>query len=90
MFMKTAPENIDPEKHPDLACIQSIIHDDDRTPEGVRTSAKQFISYFIFVLIVSLCKQCTSFKLEFNTVQLNLLFFLRESRKSKGWGEWLL
>ncbi|XP_050969473.1 tetratricopeptide repeat protein 4 [Labeo rohita] len=33
MFMKTAPENIDPEKHPDLACIQSIIHDDDRTPE---------------------------------------------------------
>lgn len=35
MFMKTAPESIDPEKHPDLACIQSIIHDDDRTPEGV-------------------------------------------------------
>uniref|UniRef100_A0A672M0U6 Tetratricopeptide repeat domain 4 n=1 Tax=Sinocyclocheilus grahami TaxID=75366 RepID=A0A672M0U6_SINGR len=34
MFMKTTPENIDPEKHPDLACIQSIIHDDDRTPEG--------------------------------------------------------
>lgn len=33
MFMKTAPENIDPEKNPDLACIQSIIHDDDRTPE---------------------------------------------------------
>uniref|UniRef100_A0A672M0K4 Tetratricopeptide repeat domain 4 n=1 Tax=Sinocyclocheilus grahami TaxID=75366 RepID=A0A672M0K4_SINGR len=33
MFMKTTPENIDPEKHPDLACIQSIIHDDDRTPE---------------------------------------------------------
>lgn len=34
MFMKTAPEEIDPLKHPDLACIQSIIHDDDRTPEG--------------------------------------------------------
>ncbi|CAM4625048.1 hypothetical protein PO909_005672 [Leuciscus waleckii] len=33
MFMKTAPEIIDPEKNPDLACIQSIIHDDDRTPE---------------------------------------------------------
>ncbi|XP_073708744.1 tetratricopeptide repeat protein 4 [Garra rufa] len=33
MFMKTAPESIDPEKNPDLACIQSIIHDDDRTPE---------------------------------------------------------
>lgn len=40
MFMKTAPENIDPEKHPDLACIQSIIHDDDRTPEEKARSLK--------------------------------------------------
>lgn len=40
MFMKTAPENIDPEKHPDLACIQSIIHDDDRTPEEKAGSLK--------------------------------------------------
>uniref|UniRef100_A0A6Q2ZCN9 Cns1/TTC4 wheel domain-containing protein n=1 Tax=Esox lucius TaxID=8010 RepID=A0A6Q2ZCN9_ESOLU len=30
MFMKTAPEDIDPLKHPELAAIQSIIHDDDR------------------------------------------------------------
>lgn len=35
MFMKTAPEEIDPATHPDLACIQSIIHDDDRPPEGI-------------------------------------------------------
>uniref|UniRef100_A0A8C2D9J0 Tetratricopeptide repeat domain 4 n=1 Tax=Cyprinus carpio TaxID=7962 RepID=A0A8C2D9J0_CYPCA len=40
MFMKTAPENIDPEKQPDLACIQSIIHDDDRTPEEKARSLK--------------------------------------------------
>ncbi|TRY58421.1 hypothetical protein DNTS_002049 [Danionella cerebrum] len=40
MFMKTAPENIDPEKHPDLACIQSIIHDDERTPEEQARSLK--------------------------------------------------
>ncbi|KAL4634935.1 tetratricopeptide repeat protein 4 [Arapaima gigas] len=33
MFMKTAPEEIDPKKHPELACLQSIIHDDDRPPE---------------------------------------------------------
>uniref|UniRef100_A0A8C9QPL3 Tetratricopeptide repeat domain 4 n=2 Tax=Scleropages formosus TaxID=113540 RepID=A0A8C9QPL3_SCLFO len=33
MFMKTAPEEIDPEKHPELACLQSIIHDDERGPE---------------------------------------------------------
>ncbi|XP_056133600.1 tetratricopeptide repeat protein 4 [Lampris incognitus] len=33
MFMKKAPEEIDPVTHPDLACLQSIIHDDDRPPE---------------------------------------------------------
>lgn len=33
MFMKTAPEEIDPQKYPELACLQSIIHDDDRPPE---------------------------------------------------------
>lgn len=34
--MKAAPEDIDPIKHPDLACIQSIIHDDDGPPDGMR------------------------------------------------------
>ncbi|XP_028301163.1 tetratricopeptide repeat protein 4 [Gouania willdenowi] len=33
MFMKKAPEEIDPQKHPELACIQSILHDEDRPPE---------------------------------------------------------
>ncbi|KAG5850046.1 hypothetical protein ANANG_G00078100 [Anguilla anguilla] len=33
MFMKTAPEEIDPQKFPELACLQSIIHDDDRPLE---------------------------------------------------------
>ncbi|XP_071398762.1 tetratricopeptide repeat protein 4 isoform X2 [Centroberyx affinis] len=33
MFMKTAPEEINPQTHPELACLQSIIHDDDRPPE---------------------------------------------------------
>lgn len=32
--MKTAPEEIDPKNYPELACLQSIIHDDDRSPEG--------------------------------------------------------
>uniref|UniRef100_W5KS90 Tetratricopeptide repeat domain 4 n=1 Tax=Astyanax mexicanus TaxID=7994 RepID=W5KS90_ASTMX len=40
MFMKTAPEEIDPLKNPDLACIQSIIHDDDRPPEEQAKSLK--------------------------------------------------
>ncbi|XP_062854149.1 tetratricopeptide repeat protein 4 [Trichomycterus rosablanca] len=40
MFMKSAPEEIDPVKHPDLACIQSIIHDDDRPPEEQARSLK--------------------------------------------------
>ncbi|KAL2090211.1 hypothetical protein ACEWY4_014899 [Coilia grayii] len=40
MFMKNAPEEVDPATHPELACIQSIIHDDDRTPEEKAQSLK--------------------------------------------------
>ncbi|KAJ8278984.1 hypothetical protein COCON_G00060500 [Conger conger] len=40
MFMKTTPEEIDPQKYPDLACLQSIIHDDDRPPEEQARSLK--------------------------------------------------
>lgn len=32
--MKSFPEDFDPQKYPDLACIQAILHDEDRTPEG--------------------------------------------------------
>ena len=28
--MKSAPEEIDPREYPELACLQSIIHDEDR------------------------------------------------------------
>ncbi|KAM6921890.1 tetratricopeptide repeat protein 4 [Xenentodon cancila] len=40
MFMKTAPEEIDPQQYPELACIQSIIHDEDRPPEEQAKSLK--------------------------------------------------
>ncbi|XP_029002424.1 tetratricopeptide repeat protein 4 [Betta splendens] len=40
MFMKTAPEEIDPQKYPELACLQAIIHDEDRTPEEQAKSLK--------------------------------------------------
>ncbi|XP_019953904.2 tetratricopeptide repeat protein 4 [Paralichthys olivaceus] len=33
MFMKSLPDEIDPNKYPELACIQSIIHSEDRSPE---------------------------------------------------------
>ncbi|ELK06188.1 tetratricopeptide repeat protein 4 isoform X1 [Pteropus alecto] len=33
LFMKKAPSDIDPEENPDLACLQSIIFDDERSPE---------------------------------------------------------
>ncbi|XP_054429611.1 tetratricopeptide repeat protein 4 [Pteronotus mesoamericanus] len=33
LFMKKAPSEIDPKKNPDLACLQSIIFDDERPPE---------------------------------------------------------
>ncbi|XP_023250357.1 tetratricopeptide repeat protein 4 [Seriola lalandi dorsalis] len=40
MFMKTAPEEIDPQKYPELACLQAIIHDEDRPPEEQAQSLK--------------------------------------------------
>ncbi|XP_066232476.1 tetratricopeptide repeat protein 4 [Saccopteryx leptura] len=33
LFMKKAPSEIDPRENPDLACLQSIIFDDERPPE---------------------------------------------------------
>lgn len=35
LFMKKAPSEIDPKENPDLACLQSIIFDDERPPEGI-------------------------------------------------------
>ncbi|XP_061680581.1 tetratricopeptide repeat protein 4 isoform X2 [Syngnathoides biaculeatus] len=40
MFMKTVPEEIDPKEYPELAHIQAIIHDEDRTPEEKAQSLK--------------------------------------------------
>jgi len=34
MFMKEAPEEIDPQQYPELACLQALIHDQDRPPAG--------------------------------------------------------
>ncbi|XP_074121955.1 tetratricopeptide repeat protein 4 isoform X2 [Sminthopsis crassicaudata] len=33
MFMKKAPAEINPQENPDLACLQSLIFDDERPPE---------------------------------------------------------
>ncbi|XP_011829220.1 tetratricopeptide repeat protein 4 isoform X1 [Macaca mulatta] len=33
LFMKRAPSEIDPRENPDLACLQSIIFDEERSPE---------------------------------------------------------
>lgn len=35
LFMKKAPSEIDPKENPDLACLQSIIFDEERFPEGI-------------------------------------------------------
>lgn len=40
MFMTKAPENFDPKEYPDLACIQAIVHDEDRSPEEKAQSLK--------------------------------------------------
>ncbi|XP_076026310.1 tetratricopeptide repeat protein 4 [Genypterus blacodes] len=47
LFMKSIPDEIDPMKYPDLACLQAIIHDDDRTPEEqVRNLKDEANEYF--------------------------------------------
>ncbi|XP_060087854.1 tetratricopeptide repeat protein 4 isoform X2 [Heteronotia binoei] len=40
MFMKTAPSEIDPKQNPDLACLQSIIFDEEQTLEEQAKSYK--------------------------------------------------
>ncbi|XP_053325215.1 tetratricopeptide repeat protein 4 [Spea bombifrons] len=40
MFMKKAPQEIDPEKAPELACLQSILFDEDRPLEEQAESFK--------------------------------------------------
>ncbi|XP_019730776.1 tetratricopeptide repeat protein 4 [Hippocampus comes] len=40
MFMKTVPDEIDPNEYPELAHIQAIIHDEDRTPAEKAQSLK--------------------------------------------------
>ncbi|KAM7388108.1 hypothetical protein PAMP_024309 [Pampus punctatissimus] len=40
MFMKSAPEEIDPREYPELACLQAIVHDEDRPPEEQAQSMK--------------------------------------------------
>uniref|UniRef100_A0A8D3BY99 Tetratricopeptide repeat domain 4 n=1 Tax=Scophthalmus maximus TaxID=52904 RepID=A0A8D3BY99_SCOMX len=40
MFMKKAPEEIDPHQYPELACLQAMIHDEDRSPEEQAKSLK--------------------------------------------------
>ncbi|XP_057567882.1 tetratricopeptide repeat protein 4 isoform X1 [Hippopotamus amphibius kiboko] len=47
LFMKKAPSEIDPKKNPDLACLQSIIFDEERSPEEqARTYKGEGNDYF--------------------------------------------
>ncbi|XP_067893058.1 tetratricopeptide repeat protein 4 [Heterodontus francisci] len=40
MFMKKAPEEFDPLEHPELACIQTILYDEDQSPEDLAKTYK--------------------------------------------------
>ncbi|XP_048457652.1 tetratricopeptide repeat protein 4 isoform X2 [Rhincodon typus] len=40
MFMKKPPEELDPLKHPELACIQSMLYDEDQSPEELAKTYK--------------------------------------------------
>lgn len=47
--MKSAPEEIDPVKYPELACLQAIVHDEERPPEG--RGGHTFKSLKLFTLL---------------------------------------
>lgn len=50
LFMKQAPSEVDPRENPDLACLQSIIFDEERSPEGTfRDSRVRFCLHWIEV-----------------------------------------
>lgn len=62
MFMKKAPDEIDPEKYPELACLQAIVHDEDRPPEGRRPGEqnkviRKAVFWIIIPTITPQCKQ---------------------------------
>uniref|UniRef100_A0A3B4BEC2 Cns1/TTC4 wheel domain-containing protein n=1 Tax=Periophthalmus magnuspinnatus TaxID=409849 RepID=A0A3B4BEC2_9GOBI len=47
IFMTKAPDEIDPKKYPELVALQSMIHDEDRTPEEKAEDLKnEGTSYF--------------------------------------------
>ena len=45
--MKKAPEVIDPKVHPEWACIQALINDEDTTPEG-KCDSNAFTKFHLF------------------------------------------
>nr|XP_008107598.1 PREDICTED: tetratricopeptide repeat protein 4 isoform X1 [Anolis carolinensis] len=75
MFMKKAPSEIDPKQNPDLACLQSLIFDEDETPEEqAKTYKNEGNDYFkekdykkaILSYTEGLKKKCSD--VELNTV----------------------
>ncbi|KAH0618584.1 hypothetical protein JD844_017935 [Phrynosoma platyrhinos] len=75
MFMKKAPSEIDPKKNPELACLQSIIFDEEQTPEEqAKTYKNEGNDYFkekdyrkaIIAYTEGLKKKCSD--VELNTV----------------------
>ncbi|XP_062994619.1 tetratricopeptide repeat protein 4 isoform X1 [Elgaria multicarinata webbii] len=75
MFMKKAPSEIDPKQNPDLACLQSIIFDEEQTlEEQAKTYKNEGNDYFkekdykkaVISYTEGLKKKCSD--LELNTV----------------------
>jgi len=56
MFMKKAPDVIDPKTHPQLACLQALIHDEDLTPEG-KGDENVMVHWFDyrFIRMITIC-----------------------------------
>ncbi|KAM9831947.1 tetratricopeptide repeat protein 4 [Neosynchiropus ocellatus] len=77
IFMKSAPEHIDPKEYPELACLQAMLHDEDCTPEELAENFKSEGNAFfkdkdykkaVVAYTAGLQKKCED--LELNTVLL--------------------
>lgn len=68
--MKEAPEEFDSKSHPELACLQALIHDDDRTPKGkshrcvVRLISFFWIVWYIYLFSYSFQKKLSVWKMK--------------------------
>ncbi|XP_077189740.1 tetratricopeptide repeat protein 4 [Paroedura picta] len=93
MFMKAAPSEIDPKQNPDLACLQSIIFDEEKTlEEQAKTYKNEGNDYFkekdykkaVISYTEGLNKKCSDYELNavLHTNRATAQFYLGNFRSA--------